>query len=1173
MSHSDREPESWEQQAHDLCDSGSYPEALTAINEAIDGYLHLADTNQTEWAVTLLKTLLSPMRGRALIHLILGDLEEAIKDFEDVIMRCRILIESGETEWAGDLVEALTELASAMILLPNSDKEAARTVFMEAIAGSYRLIGSDPMQWIGNLVCALNGYARTLIFLGDLEEALTAFESAINFSRILIGQGQTMGAEYLFGSLEGRAQTLFVLGDLETARTAYKEAITSFRELIDAGQTQWTNTLMPTFLAEGLARTLHLLGDKEAARAAFNESIGDYHKFVDGNQTQGAFNQIVSRLVPQAQILESRVCALYFLGDREAQRTTHEEVIAGYHKLIDAGQTQWDGNLIRALALRAWTLSDQEALAAFEEAITGYRELIDAGQIHWAGDLARALEGRAWKLHSLNDQEATLAFEEAIAGFRELIAAGQPQWGGSLLNVTEGRALALFSHGDRDAAQAALQEAIDGYRKLIDAGQTQWGKDLFGALTGRAYMLATDECWDAVLEDLRAAFEAAVEHNLVINPDRLAVMSSLFARCLAQPELGSWAVTFYLQSLTLLESYLDSFQRLVTKDGEAQESALREFWGQWIAVFVGMQRYVHVLDVVARAHGRHTAAQAMAALLLDMASLDEDQHRYVELDGALHEVERQLASFSSDGEAGADASRRGVGVSGNLGGTERRYQALVSERQSRLEERRREKTTLIAAGKLPEALAATSISRESLNPAAGEPIAVWVTPEEFGLSILPFVLLVSQPGVVQPFFDGQDGPRPDFSKAYKLERQLTKELLRGRCVRDAGNTTFTGSFASNLKGNAPHIGAPDVQLRSFLAEMVWTPLINSCRGLGAKTLHMVTAGRLHTLPWQGSAPKQGLALHLHPGVFAYVKHRNANVQDTPLPSPQKKLLVLAYDAADELERRLYCIPLEIACLQTIWGDDAVRVVDDVPADKSVYAGLACLGHGGFNDETDQAGLYLGQGPDDKPRYFHEALLSADGNHYPHLEASACVLGRVTDRRNEPCGLIATALTKPKVRMAMGALLPVDDLLTTLRTLLVHSLWKWHQLSPREAAIKAMDCMESGDWPPEAIESLRLALIRALPKMAKAMEQDGHKLIAQKIDITRIDQLRLDLTLDGSTQAQDAKRHWKRLVYAMGESQPFDQIVQELSTLIGKSLPRVVAQRNDLRAFTRYWMVC
>jgi len=500
---------------------------------------------------------------------------------------------------------------------------------------------------------------------------------------------------------------------------------------------------------------------------------------------------------------------------------------------------------------------------------------------------------------------------------------------------------------------------------------------------------------------------------------------------------------------------------------------------------------------------------------------------------------------------------------------------LHEQRRSLTKQIATKKRVLIDLGKLP-ALAADFGKGMRAIP-AGQALAIWVCPDELArITRSPVLLMIQQEKVDLLFHGGQE---LNFSEAQSLERALAKQLTVGRCVREAGTYATCDDTPSEKLYQTLEPNLLDTRLRGFLHTNVWQPLLHYCESHEISMLHMVTAGDLHALPWEGSAP-QSLSLQMHPGIFSFGRYCDAVDKYWPSPQPNRPLLVLANDASDEVVscRRLYCVPLEIAFLRAVWGANAVHVVEQLPTEASIYAAFVCLGHGVFDPDNGQAGLDLGTDAQTGEQVmFSQAHLSMDTNIYRHVEASACVMGRMRNIGNEPCGLIATALIKPHVQMAIAPLLPVDDLLAALRTMLFHVLWR-NGSAPHAAARASLDCLESGVWPAEATQILSTAFTRVLPDIALAIDCDMTSLRLHPGSEQRracLDALRATLTLESSAEEMDAERLWQRMLLAarQGQIEDASDRAAELANLVVRVMPPLLAGREDIQLFTRYWMIC
>ncbi len=1108
----------------------------------------------------------------------------------DLLLRdIKLHLDAGQDSFLGAYANSMDMRAQMLKHMRRNDEALAS---FEIAIPCYERLAKEGKHNLPTLVRKLAAsrkiYGELLLSLNRPSEALAMFDQAIFEATCLMETGVHDLAQDIPYLIVRRAHAFHALDRLAEAVAAYDKAIAYYLKFVDLGMHYPIGDLI-----EAKDEVLHVMGHPSQAIEDYDRVISVYREV-----TLAGGDKWMLHL---ARKTKQRASNLFTKGRWDDALIGFEDAISQYQILSKSGDHRWADCLDECFESCAQVMLIQgrylEALENFYLANNELNALVEEDGYKWLGHLAKVRIGQGRAFFMLGDVAFALdTFDFAIEVFDKLIKSGQNRWVIYRLDAKEARTHTLRKLENYSDAIAEHKYVIEGLQALIATGETQWQGTLFQALISWAMTLVDSaQCLEA-LECLQAATGLAFKENLVVFPQMLANIGAV-ARLAA---VDSSVESIYVDSLKLLENYLESYQRIETGDCDDQESALRDFWSHWMATFVAQRNYELVLDVVTRAHGRHTAAQAMAALLLDKAarpnkeaSLDHDQQNYVALEHALHDVERQLGNFFTDGTGSGFPSMRGVRRGCDIGedaendkriaeANTRRYEGLREKRSYYLEERRRQKETMIAADKLPVALRAATMSESSLQIEDGEALAIWVMPEALGLGDMsPFALLKTTFGIEALFLN----EKLDFAQAGLCEKQLIQALGVGRCVRNSGSAPLTEAAARALEDW--DVGALDAALRNFLEQDIWPLLNERCQALKVKTLHMITTGSLHSLPWQGTRFARGRNLYLHPGPFAYKKYKDTRDDSEPRvrpqPSPKKPLLVLAHEAKENIEHRLYCIPLEIACLKAVWGETALCYVDNLYdlselSKKSVdYAALVCLGHGGFDEVSGQAGLVLGFNPD---QYFNESELSTDANRYCHLEASACVLGNVTDNiRSEPSGLMATALAKSTVTLVMGSTMPVDDLLATIRTLLVHVLWRDDKKevgkSLRAAAREALVCMESGEWPVEAIKALRLALICTLPTIARAMEQDGHKLRKQNAVTTRIDRLRLDLTLDGSPQGLVADTQWKRLVHAVMADPPLDHspIVQQLSTLIATSLPAIVKQRDDLLAFTRYWMIC
>lgn len=273
---------------------------------------------------------------------------------------------------------------------------------------------------------------------------------------------------------------------------------------------------------------------------------------------------------------------------------------------------------------------------------------------------------------------------------------------------------------------------------------------------------------------------------------------------------------------------------------------------------------------------------------------------------------------------------------------------------------------------------------------------------------------------------------------------------------------------------------PDVEsLQQTLKETMtgcWQKLSEQLQGY--TQISFIGHGHLVGLPWQGYAPPQ-FEVSYYSGLYAYHQRKNTRASPPALvPTAESPLTLLAYDAEDQPEIRLYHLPAEIAAIEKIWGKECVNRLNDLSEAKPRHNLLLLLGHGRYGDGLAQFLL--------KDRMLEQHDLM----NYPHtmrfLGASACLLGSEKDIGGEPLGLLSLCGCRPDMAFSYGSLLPVDDLSAVCLSILFHCHWK--QRGDPQAAIKqALSELASGKWDETAKSVFRDVFTTYLPVMFRAIE--------------------------------------------------------------------------------------
>ena len=258
------------------------------------------------------------------------------------------------------------------------------------------------------------------------------------------------------------------------------------------------------------------------------------------------------------------------------------------------------------------------------------------------------------------------------------------------------------------------------------------------------------------------------------------------------------------------------------------------------------------------------------------------------------------------------------------------------------------------------------------------------------------------------------------------------------------------------------------------------------------------------------------------------------------PTPEHPLWVLADLQQVDPLKRLYFLPLEVALLQEIWGDKAIYISHDLSEPPTVerLSGLCLLGHGSFGQ------FLLGE------QKLNDHILATLKPDFTILDTSACVLAQVQDQQHEPEGFLMGGLLNAQMRWMNGSLLPVDDLLATLRTGLWHYHWSQQAVDvadPRTALALAFKQLQEGSWHQEAgfAALLESALRGTMPRIAAQLLTDKQwleKQLENETELARYEQLkrRLDALLVQSGNLTMPKRRrvdhiWPELQSLASES--------------------------------------
>lgn len=502
--------------------------------------------------------------------------------------------------------------------------------------------------------------------------------------------------------------------------------------------------------------------------------------------------------------------------------------------------------------------------------------------------------------------------------------------------------------------------------------------------------------------------------------------------------------------------------------------SLYELWRDWMLFALETKDSHLLVNIVAAHHARRQISIVNIGWLLSAENLGTDIQQFVSMRKKLLALELQLIQMEQ-------AKEFNISLNSSLSP---QYATLLEEYRTIQTAWLYSRSALIEQGRYPD-IAMTHLSAEQLQQLLNENEAVLLalSLREFGVKYNPCFLFVSKTGI--DYIE-----TPEINAAAEAMRIIT--TLQTRQARRS-NLRHSGLDAPD--GDAFFDPDPDADevLRQLQDNMsiIWRKL--NPRLTAIKRLSIIGHGQFHTLPWQDSCPVQQNSYF--PGLHVYLQRKKTMSLALPMPSSACPVHVLAYAAEDKLEDRLYYIPAEIDAIRAVWSDAAVRVITDLDEFSNVGY-LFLLGHGNFDQETGNARFTL------KDRHVEAHELLTLRPKLLGLGASACLLGRTSDVSSEPLGLFSLCANRPDLQFSYGSILPVNDFSALLLSLHFHYQWR-RQSSPHTAMRLALAALKSGQWPEETREIFITVMVRQMPVLFRALEDDsaaarGNKVIEQRI---------------------------------------------------------------------------
>ncbi|MCP5197920.1 MAG: tetratricopeptide repeat protein [Gammaproteobacteria bacterium] len=293
-------------------------------------------------------------------------------------------------------------------------------------------------------------------------------------------------------------------------------------------------------------------------------------------------------------------------------------------------------------------------------------------------------------------------------------------------------------------------------------------------------------------------------------------------------------------------------------------------------------------------------------------------------------------------------------------------------------------------------------------------------------------------------------------------RSLPTRISKSTSCRSAcpGTRDTLGQFPSPQNNHSSgSMSTEDIQ--AILDRYFWRRLKVLLRGINS--LHLVTHGAYHTLPYDLGCPEH-LTLQTYPGLVFYYQRRclpRPPAADKPrLPRSNAPLGVQSYSAW-ETDNPIPLVDAEIKLVTTIWSD-AVQPPSNGAETGGDFFHFA--GHGFHSDDDPlSASLLL----ENNTRLDCRQLLNSSFR--PRLVyLSSCVVGRTNEDLNgEPLGLVSAFLLRG-TEYVIAALQPVSDLLMPLLAILFHQAWQ-SDLNPPDALREAKKRLRSGEWYPDTAD--------------------------------------------------------------------------------------------------------
>jgi Tetratricopeptide repeat len=388
-------------QSERYADAGEPSKGIAPIEEAVQHYKFLSDSNPTRFLPDLAQALnnqsnryaqvgnpiesLAPIEEAVLIRQALAEADPArflpdlaqslnnqsihyagagyssdgVAPIDEAVHHYRTLAEAEPTRFLPYLAQSLSNQSARYAEIGLSHEAAA--FVDEAVEICWTLAEGDPIRFLPDLAAMLDNQSSRYAAIGQSDEALAAIDDAVHIRRALIKSAAIRVLPDLATSLNNQSNRYAEVGQLNKALAAITEAVQINRGLAESEPARFRPYLAISL--DNLSNRYAEAGQPDKALAAITEAVHIQHSLADANPT---------RFLPEL------VRSLRILARRLTQAGRREEAGHVFDDLLD----QWrPASWPRAVLLlgRAEHLADSNQQAAAEDALAAARLAEEAG--------------------------------------------------------------------------------------------------------------------------------------------------------------------------------------------------------------------------------------------------------------------------------------------------------------------------------------------------------------------------------------------------------------------------------------------------------------------------------------------------------------------------------------------------------------------------------------------------------------------------------------------------------------------------------------------------------------------------------------------------------------------------------------------------------------------------